>query len=74
MLICLAVSLLNQTEYLPLEVKPHVLIIFSLLNPPLCLAQPMDDTKERGWEGRKDHSGLRANSEKSEVSLCPFMP
>lgn len=54
-------SVLREIEYLPLEVKAH-LLIFSFLHPPQGLAQPVVDTREktavRGMEGaRKDHLG-----------------
>lgn len=54
-------SFLREMEYLPLEVKAH-LLTFSFLHPPQGLAQPMVDTSEktavRGMDGeRKDHLG-----------------
>lgn len=77
-IICSAVCLLSQTEYLPLEVKTHVLLLvfwthYSAWPNPWLI--PKRESEARGIEGeREEHSGLKASSEKSEVFQCPELP
>lgn len=69
-------SVLREIEYLPLEVKAH-LLIFSFLHPPQGLAQPVVDTRERQqceeWRERGRTIWAERSLTGKRSFLCPSM-